>query len=81
MATGRHRWHLESKEVTAFNTHQGNFQWKCMPFGLKVCKITFQRMMNAIFAEISKNVSAYLDDDILCGKDVMSHFNSLDCKL
>ncbi len=53
-----------------------------MPFGLKSAPITFQRMMNPIFAEeIGKNVYAYLDAVIVCGKDSKSHLESLEAVL
>ncbi len=66
----------ESRAITAFSTPQGHFHYKRMPFGLKSAPITFQRMMNTIFAEeMSKNVYAYLDDVIICGKNSKSHFS------
>lgn len=72
----------ESRAVTAFSTPQGHFQWKRMPFGLKSAPITFQRMMNTIFAEeIGKDVYVYLDDVIICGKDLRSHLGSLESVL
>ena len=41
----------ESRAITAFSTPQGHYHWLRMPFGLKSAPITFQRMMNTIFAE------------------------------
>ena len=41
----------ESRAITAFSTLQGHYHWLRMPFGLKSAPITFQRMMNTIFAE------------------------------
>ncbi len=53
----------ESREVRAFSTPTGHFEWLRMPFGLKSSPITFQRMINTLFADIlSKDIYAYLDD-------------------
>ena len=72
----------ESRAITAFSTPQGHYHWLRMPFGLKSAPITFQRMMNTIFAEeIGKNVYIYLDDVIIYGKDTESHLDSLEAVL
>ncbi len=42
----------ESREVTAFSTPSGHFEWLRMPFGLKSAPITFQRMINTLFADM-----------------------------
>ncbi len=38
----------ESREITAFSTLTGHFEWLRMPFGLKSTPITFQRMINTL---------------------------------
>ncbi len=64
----------ESREITAFSTPSGHFEWLRMPFGLKTAPITFQRMINTLFSDlIGKGVYAYLDDLIICSKDGDSH--------
>ncbi len=40
----------ESREITAFSTPNGHFEWLHMPFGLKSAPITFQRMINHLFS-------------------------------
>ena len=68
----------KSREITAFSTPRGHFEWLRMPFGLKSSPITFQRFVNTLFADmIGKNVYAYLDDLILFDRDAESHFSSL----
>ncbi len=80
-ANGRYRL-PESRTITAFSTPQGQFHWRRIPFELKSALVTFLRMMNTIFSEeIDKNVYAYLDDVIICGKDSKSHLESLEAVL
>ncbi len=42
----------DSREVTAFSTPNGHFEWTRMPFGLKGAPLTFQRTMNNTFGDI-----------------------------
>ncbi len=72
----------ESREITAFSTPSGHFEWLRMPFGLKTSPITFQRMINTLFSDfIGKGVYAYLDDLIICSKDGDSHLAKLEAVL
>ena len=74
--------HPKSREITAFSTPTGHFEWLRMPFGLKTAPITFQRMINHLFADkLGKGVYAYLDDLLVCGKDMDSHFKNLETVL
>ncbi len=73
---------VESREITAFSTPSGHFEWLRMPFGLKTAPITFQRMINTLFSDlIGKGVYAYLDDLIICSKDGDSHLAKLEAVL
>lgn len=68
----------KSREVTAFSTPSGHYEWLRMPFGLKTAPLTFQRMINSIFTGLlGKTVFAYLDDIIVASKDQESHLESL----
>ncbi len=72
----------ESRESTAFSTPSGHFEWLRIPFGLKTAPITFQRMINTLFSDlIGTGVYAYLDDLIICSKDVDSHLAKLEAVL
>ncbi len=71
----------ESKEVTAFSTPTGHFEWLRIPFGLKSAPITFQRMINTLFAMLGKDVYAYLDDLIICSKNGDTHLADLEAVL
>ncbi len=69
----------ESREVTAFSTPTGHLKWLRMPFGLKSAPITFQRMINTLFADmLGKDVYAYLDDLIICSKNGDTHLAILE---
>ncbi len=53
-----------------------------MPFGLKSASITFQRMINTLFADmLGKDVYAYLDDIIICSKNGDIHLPDLEAVL
>ncbi len=72
----------ESREITAFSTPNGHFEWLRMPFGLKSTPITFQRMINHLFSgTLGKGVYAYLDDLLIFGKDIDSHLTNLETVL
>ncbi len=72
----------ESREVTAFSTPTGHFEWLRMPFGLKSAPVTFQRMINTLFADmLGKDVYAYLDDLIICTKNGDTHLADLEVVL
>ena len=53
-----------AKEVSAFVTPDGLFQYKIMPFGMKNSPATFQRLINLLIAGLD-GVDAYIDDVIL----------------
>ena len=55
--------HEANQEKTSFVTSQGLFCYKVMPFGLKNAGVTYQRLMNKMFAQqIRRNVQVYVDD-------------------
>ena len=55
--------HEAEQEKTSFVTSQCLFCYKMMPFGLKNASVTYQRLMNKMFAQqIGRNVQVYVDD-------------------
>ena len=57
------RMHEADQEKTSFVTSQCLFCYKMMPFGLKNASVTYQRLMNKMFAQqIGRNVQVYVDD-------------------
>nr|XP_055067930.1 uncharacterized protein K02A2.6-like [Misgurnus anguillicaudatus] len=58
--------HPESRDLTAFITHDGLFRYKRVPYGLASAAPAFQKMMMTILHGLS-GVQAYLDDLIVYG--------------
>ena len=52
----------EVKELTAFRTPYGMFQFTVMPFGLQGAPATFQRLMDKVLEGTAEYAAAYLDD-------------------
>ncbi len=69
----------KSREITAFFRPTGHYKWLCLPMGLHNAPLTFQRMVNSIFADgIGNGVLVYLDDFVIISKDLKSHLHKLD---
>ncbi len=72
----------ESRQITAFSTTNGHFEWLRMPFGLKTAPIIFQRMIHTLLGDLKdRNVFAYLDDVVIASPDVYIHLASLETVL
>lgn len=52
----------DSRELTAFKTHRGHYQWKVMPFGLRNAAATYQRTITKAIEDFSSFSCAYIDD-------------------
>lgn len=69
----------ESRDVTAFVTPDGLFQWNVMPFGLSSAPSAFQRVMNIAFNNLLRNsVLIYLDDLVTFGHNFDNHLENLE---
>ena len=66
----------ESKECTAFSTHNQPWQFKVMPLGLCNTPLTFVRLMHQVLGNM-KNVFVYLDDIIVFSQNKEEHFQIL----
>ena len=57
-----------AKEILAFVTPDGLYQYKIMPFGMKNSPATFQRLINTIITRLD-NCKAYIDDAIIYSEE------------
>ena len=57
-----------AKEISAFVTPDGLYQYKVMPFGMKNSPATFQRLINMIITGLD-NCKAYIDDAIIYSEE------------
>ncbi len=68
----------KSREITAFSTPTGHYEWLRLPMGLRNALLTFQRMVNILFSGIiGKGLFVYLDNLIVVSKDLDSHLKQL----
>lgn len=67
-----------SREITAFSTSKGTYQWKVLPFGLNIAPNSFMRMMNLAFSGLEpQKAFIYMDDIIIIGCSKKHHLNNL----
>ena len=76
------KMHPDSREKTAFITHQGLYELKVMPFGLRNAPAVFQRLMQCVLAGVNPPegpdfVSVYLDDVIVFSRTLDDHLDHL----
>ncbi len=70
--------HEKSKEMTAFVSESGLYQFEVMPFGLKTAGATFQRFMDAVLAGLKwKSLLVYLDDIVIFSRTFEEHMKDL----
>ena len=75
-------WQVElddhAKEISAFCTRSGLWNWNVMPFGLTCAPSTFERLMETVLRGLNwKTLLIYLDDVLVFSSDVTSHLNRL----
>ena len=68
-AFNRLRIAVGSEYLTAFRTRQGTFQWKVLPFGLKVGPAWWQQFINAQLNELLDRFATAYADDVLIYSD------------
>ena len=78
--SGFHQIPLEKsyREMTAFSTEKGSFQWKVLPFGLNIAPNSFSRMMAIAFSGLPPDKAfIYMDDIIVIGMSENHHLQNL----
>lgn len=66
-----------SRPLTAFSTNEGHYQFKRLPFGLKISTNSFQRMMSIALSGLQASAFLYVDDVIVFGKNLKNHNENL----
>jgi len=65
--------HPENRPKTEFWILNQHFQWKVLPFGLKVAQSLFQKVICQIFQLTLSSAAIYIDDILLYSPDEQSH--------
>ncbi|CAB3995666.1 Hypothetical predicted protein [Paramuricea clavata] len=66
-----------AKEISAFATPYGLYQYKVMPFGMKNAPATFQHLINRLIADID-GCEAYIDDVIIYSNTWETHLEIIE---
>lgn len=64
-----------ASEISAFVTLDSFMQYSVMAFGMRNAPVTFQRLVNQVFAGVS-NCTAYLDDVVVYSSTWIEHVAS-----
>ena len=68
----------DDEDKTAFTTDRDLYYYKVMPFGLKNAGVTYQRLVNKIFADlIGKTMEVYVDDILVKSLHKKDHVSDL----
>lgn len=79
MTSSFHQIELQpaSRPLTAFSTNNGHYQFKRLPFGLKISSNSFQRMLTIALTGLDSNAFIYVDDIIVFGCSLKHHNDNL----
>ena len=66
-----------AREISAFVTPSGLYQYKIMPFGMKNAPATFQRMVNKLVRDID-GCEGYIDDVVIFSDNWSDHIRQIE---
>lgn len=69
--------HKNSRPLTSFSTGNGHYQFKRLPFGLKISSNSFQRMLTIALSGLDAEAFLYVDDIIVFGCSLKHHNDNL----
>ncbi|WKY07926.1 hypothetical protein Q1695_007431 [Nippostrongylus brasiliensis] len=68
-----------AKEISAFTTTSGLFQFRVLPFGLTNAPSAFQRLMEKVLGDLlGPEVAVYIDDVLVATETVEQHYLTLE---
>ena len=69
----------ESKDLTAFSTHRGQYRFSMVPFGIVNGPAAYARLVHLVLSGVATGrVLPYLDDVLIHSPDLESHMEALD---
>ena len=68
----------QSKPLTVFMMHSGEFQWNVLPFGIRIGVQTFSFVINKAIGHCSDFATNYLDDIIVFSRTAEDHMQHLE---
>lgn len=70
---------IEDRQKTAFVTQEAQYQWACLPFGLKTSPAIFQRILSSIIRKhrLSDFTVNYIDDILVISETFEEHVKHL----
>ena len=67
----------ESKKYTSFVTEFGQFEFNCVPFGIRFASGLCNRILKEILNDFDDFVTSFVDDLVIYSNDFQSHVNHL----